>query len=71
MDKRERHRKIASMQGSENWAAVVEELEEQEKNAFEGLLNHMAPEAVIGTVLILRKIKALPQIAKNLLGKGS
>lgn len=69
MDRGDRLLKIAQLKGSEAWRSVVEELEYQEKVAFESLLSGSTKEEVVATVVILRKMKALPEMAVNVLSK--
>jgi hypothetical protein len=64
MDKDMRYALIAGI-GSETWRAVVEELKEREKNAFEGVLEGVSSERVAGRVQELRSLHELPQRAAD------
>jgi hypothetical protein len=67
----ERYRRIATLQGMDGWAALVEEMEDQERKAFESLLHGSTKEEVAATVIILRILKALPETAIKILKEGS
>lgn len=64
-DQRRRDVIIAQLRQDERWNTVVQELESQERNAFESLLNGATKDTVVATVLILRSLKGLPERAWN------
>lgn len=64
-DQRRRDVIIAQLRQDERWNTVVQELEYQERNAFESLLNGATKDTVVATVLILRSLKGLPERAWN------
>lgn len=63
MDKQQRYALISQLRADERWKAVVEELEYQEKQAFEALFNGATKEEVVGMVTVIRKLKVLPEAA--------
>jgi hypothetical protein len=65
MDKTQRYFLISQLRTDERWKAVVEELEYQEKQAFEALLNGASKEEVVGMVVSIRKVKGLPEMVAS------
>jgi hypothetical protein len=71
MDKSQRYTLISQLRTDERWKAVVEELDYQEKQAFEALLHGAGKDEVVGMVTVIRKLKVLPEtISQTLQRRG-
>lgn len=64
---KQRYKQIANLRNDERWKAMVDELEYQERQAFEGLLNGVGKDEVVGMVIVLRRIKGLPEQATQII----